>query len=108
MSLRTRAPRRWSFYVVLLGANVVTAPGLWLFTLNSPGPLALSRTSTAGSCPVRRARRMADLLRADFQNLYLDNCCRPTAFNPHRLATFEDFCRRYAGAGLRCPTVSTR
>ncbi len=39
-----------------------------------------------------------DLLRADFPNPYLDDGGRPTAFNPHRLAAFEDFCRRYAGA----------
>lgn len=39
-----------------------------------------------------------DLLRADFPDPYLDDDGRPTAFDPHRLAAFEDFCRRYAGA----------
>ncbi|MDO8532800.1 MAG: hypothetical protein Q7T26_11690 [Dehalococcoidia bacterium] len=39
-----------------------------------------------------------DLMRADFPNPYLDDEGRPITFNPHRLAAFEDFCRRYAGA----------
>ncbi|MEK7682016.1 MAG: hypothetical protein AAB369_04230 [Chloroflexota bacterium] len=35
-----------------------------------------------------------DLMRADFPNPYLDDRGRPIEFNPHRLAAFEDFCRR--------------
>lgn len=87
--------------VTFASGGVATVEGFRL-DMNAVAGVVLAEEEDART-PVSYSLRFVDasghdLLRADFPNPYLDKGGRPTEFNPHRLAAFEDFCRRYAGA----------